>query len=916
MPGQLGARLSRLLSAQAAELDDVQLLERFVASGDEAAFAVLMDRYGRLVLGVCRGLLPCEEDAEDAFQATFLVLARMAASIRQRDSLTSWLFGVAQRTALNVRRAMTTRRRHEQRAEPRTPEQPVAEAALREVQAIFHEELGRLAAKHRDPFVLCCLEGKSRAEAAQQLGWKEGTVAGRIARARALLESRLARRGVALSAALGAVAVAAQSSSAVPAALAARVLPAAVAFASGKTVAGLEVLLAEGVIQAMFFFKVKIAIGAALVLGVVLSGATLLACAVWQPQDREQPAAGGPPPRVAAAPETPKPPPDPAVEDDLPPAVLRRLGTKHFRHPGAQHAAYSPDGSILATGGSDIRLWDAKTRRLLRVLPLPERIIDGDVTRLRFLADGKTLYCQGSGTGQVSAFDVASGKRLFRFIPDMHLGAFDVTSDGAILATGGQQGQLILWNADTRKQLRVLHKQQNGEEIFYQSVVFSPDGKWLAAVGTSTTDVSIYDVASGEKKQMLPIPGPYGARLVFSPDGYLASYSGAGSPPNSKPGKIALWDVTTGKIHKEYPWAFGSGLAFSPDGKWLAGANGRGQLTVWDRATGRARFTDPQPNRPCPGLAFSRDGNTLCAGTYEMWDLTTGRSLLADEGHVGMIQALVLTPDGKTAVTADGMTVRFWDTRTGKEIRRLDPQSAASLALSADGRTLVMNLHGSRSVVVWDMDRGKERRRIAVKEDPVRVGISPDGQTVAATASNNLTIHLFDADTGKETRVIVGNTGSSMGLNPLPFCFSPDGKLLASLVRNPERELSVGLWDLSKKDARAPVEQLATGHVWDLAFSPDAEYLAWTNQHTIRVWDLRAHKLLPIKAAMGRVAFTPDGRYLIAGAKLLPLDPRRASLELPVYPDWVACSRDSNTLVVVPQNDCTALVLDARKLEK
>lgn len=921
MAAQRDTHFRRLLSAQAAENDDAQLLERFVATRDEAAFAALVERHGRRVLSVCRAVLRHEENAEDAFQATFLVLARMADSIHRRDSLSSWLYGVAHRIALKARRAMATRRRHEQRADTRTPEQPVEEAALREVQAIFHEEVSRLAAKFRAPFVLCCLEGKSRAEAAQQLGWKEGTVSGRIAQARATLESRLLRRGIALTAAMGVVAVA-STSAAVPSALSARVIPAAVAFAFGKTVDGQTALMAEGVIRSMFLYKMKLLAAVVLALGVVLSGATLLAHAAWEPQDREPSPIADPPPLLAAAPEKPKPPQEPLVDEDLPQAAIRRLGTNHFRHPGAGYAAYSPDGNILATGGMDIRLWDAKTRRLLRVLPLPERIIDGDVTALRFTADSKMLYCQGTGAGQVSAFDVASGKRLFRFIPERHVGAFDITPDGTLLATAGLPGQLTVWKAATREKIRTLDKPVQGAEYTYQSIAFSPDGKWLAALGVFTSEVNVYDVASGELKHTLPIPAPLGIRLVFTPDGYLASYHGASSQVKGASGTITLWDMTNGKVHKKYPWGavwgYGyHGLAFSPDGKWMAGDNGKGQLAVWDRATGKPRFTDSQPNRRFAGLAFSKDGETLCAGARELWDLKTGRSLMADDGHVAMIQALVLTPDGRTAVTADGVTVRFWDTGTGKEARRLDDHCVTSMALSSDGRILVTNLYDSKTVILRDMATGKELRRIALKEDPAKVGISPDGKTVVATAASNLTMHLFDADTGKETRVLVGNVSSnSMGLNPLPFRFSPDGKYLASLINTDEQGMVTGLWNLANKDANTPFLLPGGGYVWDLAYSPDGEYLACAGQKITRVWDMRTNRPLPITTGSGRVAFTPDGRYLIAGSKMVPLDPKHLPLELPVHPGWVTCSRDSNLLVVVPQNDCAALVLDVKKLGK
>src|SRR5579884_112446 len=180
------------------ESSDAQLLQCFVDNRDERSFRLLVERHGRMVLGVCLQVLRQRQDAEDAFQAAFLVLAQRAGSIRQGTALASWLYGVAYRTALKARLRASRRRRHEKRAGERMPSRIELDAALRELQGVLAEEVGRLPEKYRAPFVLCCLEGKSRQEAAAQLGWKDGTLAGRLARARRCLQGRLERRGLTL----------------------------------------------------------------------------------------------------------------------------------------------------------------------------------------------------------------------------------------------------------------------------------------------------------------------------------------------------------------------------------------------------------------------------------------------------------------------------------------------------------------------------------------------------------------------------------------------------------------------------------------------------------------------------------------------------------------------------------------------
>src|SRR5262245_55577578 len=230
--------LSRLIETH-SQLTDDQLLHRFAAHRDEEAFAALLQRHGRLVYSVCRNILRHEHDVEDAFQGTFMVLARRAAAIRQEKAIKSWLYRVAYRVAMKAKKTAERRRRQENKAAKpegeHQQEEQTGDLAWRELQGILDQELNRLPEKYRAPFVLCCLSGMSKAEAAAELGWKEGTVSSRLAQARTLLQTRLARRGVTLSALLSGLAVAQNgASAAVPPALLEATRKAAVAFAAGE----------------------------------------------------------------------------------------------------------------------------------------------------------------------------------------------------------------------------------------------------------------------------------------------------------------------------------------------------------------------------------------------------------------------------------------------------------------------------------------------------------------------------------------------------------------------------------------------------------------------------------------------------------------------------------------------------------
>lgn len=244
---------------KARGLDDRLLLERFSA-GDESAFTVLVERHGGLVMGVCRRVLRHTQDAEDAFQATFIVLAKKAGKIAWQESIAGWLHGVACRIAFQIRREQARRRLRNHPLEEPAVDPP--DPAWSEIKPALDEELDRLPARYRMPLILCCLEGKSRDEAAAALGWSVGSVKGRLERGRELLRSRLARRGLTLSAGLAALLVIGESAgAAVPLSLSLATVRAGLAMSAGQTtlVSSPVLSLAQGALHAMFMSKIKIA---------------------------------------------------------------------------------------------------------------------------------------------------------------------------------------------------------------------------------------------------------------------------------------------------------------------------------------------------------------------------------------------------------------------------------------------------------------------------------------------------------------------------------------------------------------------------------------------------------------------------------------------------------------------------------
>jgi RNA polymerase sigma factor (sigma-70 family) len=330
-----------------AEVPDGQLLKQFADRNDETAFAALVKRHGRLVLSVCQRVLRNDHDAEDAFQATFLVLARKSRSIAKQYSVGSWLHGVAFRVAARARNEIARRREAERKVEPMPAPDLLQEVAYRDLRILLDEEVQRLPSRCREPFVLCYMEGVTNKEAALLLACPHGTILSRLARARELLRKRLVRRGLTLSAGLIATVLSQESvRAAVPVALARATVRAGTMLSAQAlgSISTKALYMAEGVLRAMLWSKIKNASLVLVAIGLFASGAGLLGHAVFAGQD---PGVGAANPTRPATVDEPRKQPAPEPE-----------GKKAFENAVGYVWAVTPSngrGSPWATSWLDLR---------------------------------------------------------------------------------------------------------------------------------------------------------------------------------------------------------------------------------------------------------------------------------------------------------------------------------------------------------------------------------------------------------------------------------------------------------------------------------------------------------------------------------------------------------------------------------
>jgi RNA polymerase sigma factor (sigma-70 family) len=546
------------------DLTDGQLLERFVVGRDESAeagFAALVDRHGPMVLRVCRQILGDAHDAEDAFQATFLVLARRAGSVRKRESVASWLYGIAQRVARRSQVDAARRREHERRAAMTTRESSeIGDRHPSEGWPELHEEVDRLPEKYREPVVLCYLEGLTTEAAARRLGCAQGTIMSRLSRARERLRQQLARRGLAPTVGLLTAGLSADAANgAVPAALAHSLVQAALPMAAGTTAAGMVpatvTALTEGVLRMMIRSRLRGLVEAILTLGALTAGMGML---LYHPAGaRPQDAPAGKTAK-AALPVSRKDDPSPAEKGSTGEIVVRayvsRTGgddefigiaaidpeTAKWRtiYTGVAMGPgpVSPDGRYLVSArlGREPDPAEAGIWIYDMTGAIPPRRIFEQKGQPFWANDGRQVIIGVPVGAEYRKFETwrvnADGTGRTKLpIPEGDL-VLDCSRDGTWLATrtiGGEpahQGRLTLVHPDGTG-ARYLTEGSANDDLF-SIFRISPDGRSVAYVEIKTVDdvrqarLFVVDIERRQRRQ-LPVPFEPGTTVsvCWSPDG-------------------------------------------------------------------------------------------------------------------------------------------------------------------------------------------------------------------------------------------------------------------------------------------------------------------------------------------------------------------------------------------------------------
>jgi RNA polymerase sigma factor (sigma-70 family) len=867
----------RRLGPTADPPTDADLVAAFVARRDHAAFAELVRRHGPTVLGACRRVLSDTHAAEDAFQAVFLVLARKAGAVRPPGAVGGWLYGVAVRTANKAKVAAARRRRREMatavasRLQANSDREGGGGLENAELRSVLDAELAKLPDAVRAAIVLCDLHGKTRAEAAAELGCPEGTVAARLHRGRKKLADALTRRGLALPAA-GVAAVLA------PASVSASLSQSTFALASGTASAAVRALARE-VIRSMTTSIHAIALGA-----IALLTGGLLAAGLSGAREPAPPVADSPGAPVLAAEPAPTPPAQPD-------------------HGGPVYSvSYSPDGTrFLSVGVGKAVVWEAETRKKLFTL---------NAEFAAFSGDGKNLFVLDQD--EFRTVDAATGKTLGRKPrqqPKPVLGGRTAAfSRGAMMWVefDGVRHHLRTEITDDLYDLadQKAHNPLGSTivPIHGRGGAFSPDGKLFAGIHAATKDykemacLTLGNPATGNRVGTISrgFNHPVHA-FAWSPDGKEIAVGYADG--------VRVYESATLKENRKLDLKNATALAWSPDGKTLAAAcetarkvNIRGGspepellavhfgVVLLDAQSSKEvrRFDGFADNLPVVSLAFRPDGKQLVCGA----------GFFPGDGPASNVPKPAKDAPGLRVLTLDAPEKPAAGAWRESKVLELTGWLGGSVAYSADGKALFVG-GTDEHTRAYATETWKQLWEYKGQGRFAAVAVAPDDKTVAATFSGGEKrgVKLLDAATGK-----VGDTLEELGAiaewpAPLAVAFFPDTRVLdmdravvttRKVIFGNPREYLVKTWrewpkvSTIKSSTVAAGKKPADDYAVPLAVSPDGKRAVVTGpidkdtgKNVLWAWAAGSgagNQLLEgHKAAVTSAAWSRDGKLIVTG---------------------------------------------------
>jgi len=516
-------------------------------------------------------------------------------------------------------------------------------------------------------------------------------------------------------------------------------------------------------------------------------------------------------------------------------------------------AAFSPDGTKLATGTSDstVKIWNVATGRELMTL----RGQDGAISAIEFSPDGSRL-ATASHDASVKLWEVATGQEIITFRGhSQRVSSVAFRPDGKTLATASWDGLVKLWDAVTGKELKTL----KGNQSWVWLVAFSPDGSRLASAGEDHT-VRIWTVARGEEVATLKGHGSSVYTVAFSPDGSLLASGG-----NDHSAKI--WDVKSGgelaTIHGHQLDV--NDVKFSRDGRWLVTASDDHVAKLWEIRTWRELATFKGHTDKLHAVAFSPDCKTLVTAsedhTAKIWEIVTNENRHTLRTGKAEVHTVAISPDHKTLATGSGKAVQLWDAATGQPLSRLDALEIRAIAFSPNSQYLAIGSRDNQSLILWEPATGRKSDLTRHEKGIVSVAFSPDGQKLVSGGRDHIA-KLWDVTRGRELGTLAGHTSGVKGV-----AFSSDGLLLATC----SDDFIVRLWNTAT--AQQIVELKGhTGRVNAVAFSSDGKYLATGSaDRMIKLWDGHSGKELGTlrghAAEVRTVAFSPGGKRLASGGE-------------------------------------------------